>query len=93
MPTSASATQPGHQLFCRGAATIAVGRGRGGRGGAGNRATISRGPLGAKDFPPAFFVVALISATSLIAFLPLPGDAGAKMSGHTVSRGAKENVA
>jgi EmrB/QacA subfamily drug resistance transporter len=54
----------------------------------------ARGPLGAKDFPPAFFAVALISATSLIAFLPLQGDAGAKMSGHTVEQEAtKEDVA
>ena len=74
---------------------FAVGGGHGGRGGAGNRASKFRGgPLGAKDFPPAFFAVALISATSLIAFLPLQGDAGAKMSGHTVEQEAtKEDVA
>ncbi|MCW2316773.1 EmrB/QacA subfamily drug resistance transporter [Rhodoblastus acidophilus] len=42
----------------------------------------SGGALGAQEFPPAFFAVALISATSLLAFLPLARDAGARMSGH-----------
>jgi EmrB/QacA subfamily drug resistance transporter len=40
------------------------------------------GALGAAEFPPAFFAVALVSATSLLFFLPLKGDAGAKLSGH-----------
>ena len=40
------------------------------------------GTLGAAEFPPAFFAVALISATSILMVLPLSGDAGAKLSGH-----------
>ncbi|MBB4196240.1 EmrB/QacA subfamily drug resistance transporter [Rhodoblastus sphagnicola] len=43
---------------------------------------LSGGALGAKEFPPAFFTVALISATSLLVFLPLARDAGSKLSGH-----------
>jgi EmrB/QacA subfamily drug resistance transporter len=46
----------------------------------------SGGPLGAKDFPPAFFAVALIAATSLLAFLPLQDDAGAKLSGQAAAK-------
>jgi EmrB/QacA subfamily drug resistance transporter len=48
---------------------------------------ISGGALGAAQFPPAFFAVALVSATSLLAFLPLLRDAGAQLSGH---RGEEE---
>lgn len=43
---------------------------------------LSGGALGAEQFPPAFFAVALVSAAALLAFLPLRGDAGADMSGH-----------
>lgn len=43
---------------------------------------LSGGALGAEQFPPAFFAVALVSAAALLAFLPLRGDAGADLSGH-----------
>jgi EmrB/QacA subfamily drug resistance transporter len=43
--------------------------------------------LTAADFPPAFVVVTIISALSIIFFLRLPADAGAEMSG----RITKEN--
>lgn len=43
---------------------------------------LSGGALGAAQFPPAFFGVALVSAAALLAFLPLPGNAGAYLSGH-----------
>jgi EmrB/QacA subfamily drug resistance transporter len=42
----------------------------------------SGGALGAAQFPPAFFAVALVSAAALLAFLPLAKDAGAHLSGH-----------
>jgi EmrB/QacA subfamily drug resistance transporter len=38
--------------------------------------------LVAADFAPAFFVVALISATSVLILRTLPRDAGAELSGH-----------
>ena len=36
----------------------------------------------ARDFPPAFFAVAAITAASALIFLRLPPDAGAALSGH-----------
>jgi len=42
---------------------------------------LSGGALGADQFPPAFFAVALVSAVSLLSFLPLADDAGAHLSG------------
>ena len=36
----------------------------------------------AADFPPAFILVAILSALAIIPFLRLPPDAGAEMSGH-----------
>ncbi len=36
--------------------------------------------LGAADFPPAFIVVALVSATSVLLFRLLPADAGAELA-------------
>ena len=38
------------------------------------------GTLQAADFPPAFLVVAVISALSVFIFLQLPPDAGAEMA-------------
>jgi hypothetical protein len=38
--------------------------------------------IGPQDFPPAFFVVASITAASALIFLRLPPDAGAALSGH-----------
>lgn len=38
--------------------------------------------IAAADFAPAFFVVALISATSVLILRGLPKDAGAELSGH-----------
>lgn len=40
------------------------------------------GELGFSDFPPAFFVVAAITAASALVFTRLPKDAGAALSGH-----------
>ncbi|WP_294535914.1 DHA2 family efflux MFS transporter permease subunit [uncultured Rhodoblastus sp.] len=37
--------------------------------------------IGALDFPPAFFVVAAITAASALVFMRLPPDAGAALSG------------
>jgi len=37
--------------------------------------------LGAADFPPAFLLVAAISAASVLIFLRLPDDAGAELAG------------
>ena len=37
----------------------------------------------AADFPPAFLIVAAVSALSLLAFRRLPADAGAQMSGRS----------
>jgi EmrB/QacA subfamily drug resistance transporter len=52
---------------------------------------LSGGALGAAQFPPAFFTVAVLSAASILFFLPLRGDAGAAMSGHPAKRqGAQE---
>ena len=39
------------------------------------------GAIGYQDFPPAFFVVAAISAASALTFLRLPRDAGAALAG------------
>ncbi len=38
------------------------------------------GPLAAADFPPAFLVVAAISALSVLIFMRLPPDAGAELA-------------
>jgi fucose permease len=38
--------------------------------------------IGPQDFPPAFFVVAAITAASALVFMRLPHDAGAALSGH-----------
>jgi EmrB/QacA subfamily drug resistance transporter len=38
--------------------------------------------LGAGDFAPAFFAIALLAASSALAYLRLPSDAGAEVSGH-----------
>ena len=50
--------------------------------------------LVAEDFPPAFFAVAAISATSVVFFLQLPHDAGAEISGRGLlapkAKGASE---
>ncbi len=40
------------------------------------------GHIGAKDFPPAFFAVAAITASSALIFMRLPPNAGAALSGH-----------
>ena len=44
--------------------------------------------ISADDFWPAFVVVALISASSVLSFARLPRDAGAEMSGHTPAKAA-----
>jgi EmrB/QacA subfamily drug resistance transporter len=44
--------------------------------------------ISADDFWPAFVVVALISASSVLSFARLPRDAGAEMSGHTPANAA-----
>jgi EmrB/QacA subfamily drug resistance transporter len=36
----------------------------------------------ARDFPPAFFTVALVTAASALIFMRLPRDAGASLTGH-----------
>jgi len=54
---------------------------------------ISGGALGAAEFPPAFFAVALVSAFSLLAFLPLPGDAGAHLSGQRTQEAVRDDPA
>ncbi len=36
--------------------------------------------LAAHDFPPAFLLVALISASSMLLFVRMPADAGAEMA-------------
>jgi MFS family permease len=38
--------------------------------------------IGPQDFPPAFFVVAAVTAASALVFMRLPPDAGAALSGH-----------
>ena len=38
--------------------------------------------LQAEDFWPAFLGIAALSLTSIFAFIPLSGNAGAEMSGH-----------
>jgi EmrB/QacA subfamily drug resistance transporter len=38
--------------------------------------------IGPQDFPPAFFVVAAITAASALVFMRLPHNAGAALSGH-----------
>lgn len=43
--------------------------------------SLGGGQLTAADFSPAFFVVGLISACSILAFLRLPANAGADMAG------------
>ncbi|MGO9430645.1 DHA2 family efflux MFS transporter permease subunit [Rhodoblastus sp.] len=40
------------------------------------------GHIGAKDFPPAFFAVAAITASSALIFMRLRPNAGAALSGH-----------
>ncbi len=40
------------------------------------------GVIGAQSFPPAFFAVAAIAASSALVFMRLPEDAGAMLSGH-----------
>jgi EmrB/QacA subfamily drug resistance transporter len=45
-----------------------------------------RGEIGYQVFPPAFFVVAAISAASALIFLRLPHDAGATLAGRARSR-------
>ncbi|OYY78347.1 MAG: hypothetical protein B7Y61_17735 [Rhizobiales bacterium 35-66-30] len=44
------------------------------------------------DFTPAFLIVALISASSVISFLRLPKDAGAEMAGRKVSPAEKDSL-
>ena len=38
--------------------------------------------LNAGDFPTTFFIVALLSVTSILIFIPLAPEAGAEVSGH-----------
>ncbi len=45
-----------------------------------------RAVLGAEDFAPAFAAIALISALSILFFLPLSREAGAEVSGHRARR-------
>ena len=45
--------------------------------------------LTAADFTPAFFIVALISVSSLLSFMRLPADAGADMAGRAERRPAE----
>lgn len=40
------------------------------------------GVIGAQNFPPAFFTVAAIAASSALVFIRLPKNAGAALSGH-----------
>ena len=73
--------QPRHRVDRRRPAALAVVRRRfrGARGR--DRAAIKgKTMLEAADFPPAFIVVALISATSILLFSRLPADAGAEMA-------------
>ncbi len=48
------------------------------------------GAIGYHDFPPAFFVVAAISAASALTFLRLPHDAGAALAGAPAVRNRVE---
>jgi predicted MFS family arabinose efflux permease len=43
----------------------------------------------AADFPPAFFIVALVTAASALIFMRLPRDAGASLTGHTLAESAQ----
>jgi EmrB/QacA subfamily drug resistance transporter len=46
--------------------------------------------LGAADFPPAFLLVAAISAASVLIFLRLPDDAGAELAGRLPLKSADQ---
>jgi hypothetical protein len=37
--------------------------------------------MGINDFPPAFLFVGLLSASAVLVFMRLPGDAGAELAG------------
>jgi hypothetical protein len=39
--------------------------------------------MGINDFPPAFVIVRLLSASAVFIFMRLPPDAGAELSGRT----------
>jgi MFS family permease len=48
--------------------------------------------LGATDFPPAFLIVSLISATAILIFYRLPIDAGAELSGRKAAEARVGNA-
>jgi EmrB/QacA subfamily drug resistance transporter len=47
--------------------------------------------LAADDFPPAFLLAALISATSILLFARMPADAGAEMASHRLAASSKDD--
>jgi hypothetical protein len=48
--------------------------------------------MGAADFPPAFLVVALLTATAALIFMRLPVDAGAELAGRKLARSADQSA-
>jgi MFS family permease len=47
--------------------------------------------LGAEDFPPAFLLVGLVSASSILLFARLPADAGAEMADRKPAASGPDN--
>jgi EmrB/QacA subfamily drug resistance transporter len=47
--------------------------------------------LGAEDFPPAFLLVGLVSASSILLFARMPADAGAEMADRKAAAAPQDN--